>query len=460
MAKTYRWSDGKQHSIPESQHKTNLAAKRKATGPGKLTVADRIRLGPTASAVKSSVPASQWRQIVSDAHKRGFTVPGALSDVPDELKPRTRTSLQAQAKDETTAAYAPAGKALDVEEAQAQGMRDARYRAEQTFNDWYSQKVTEINNATTQAQGQYQDWADKTAATNAAAARADAAKAAATAQAGQGADLSNSIYLQGAKDRAESSAQKAELIPEAARATGVQISTQNAGRVQNAAGSYLGQIGKVSADYGKEHTAIGNKRLSLESDRAAAQVKAYTDLLDTEISKANANRQADISLQTLTQKGSEAALQHKEFLLGLHNKTATSKRSAATTRAGQKTQQGIATADREARALQGHMNRINALKVAAKAHPGKNGAPSPEERKLSREMVSRIHTVMGMIRNQKNGQLLDPVTDHYHSARYVLRTSYQVPDDVINVALRKLRGQKVIYNPSLLGILPDDVGLI
>src|SRR5689334_9102231 len=109
----------------------------KKTPPTKTgSVADQIRLGSDVAAVKANTRPNIWKQIVRQAHARGFTVAGVLSGQPDALKERTKSSLKTQAMKTVADAYAPS---LEDNSRLADRVRalDAKRQSDNAFyNQW------------------------------------------------------------------------------------------------------------------------------------------------------------------------------------------------------------------------------------------------------------------------------------------------------------------------------------
>lgn len=476
-AKKYKWSDGKQHSIPETKHKSNVAAaKRRGATTSTVTTADRIRLGPTAAAVKAASSPKEWSSIVKAAHGRGYTVQSAVSDVPDELKARTQTSLRASAQKAIGEVYQPQEAELDYQTRLVEGTRQKRLADEQVFGNWLAQKTSEIAAQGAAAQAQYQGVIDKYTGDTQADAAASNARLQQRAQAGASGDVSGSIALQGAAERNQTRVEMARNQSNAAAALGPIRARDNQAIQLSALGESAKARGAVETDTAKARTEIFGNRLKMQSDKAAALAQRYADDLKTEMDKASANRDFETMQAQLEDKTAERAQAHAEFLTGQATTRQGQRIAAATTRAGQRTTAATSAAnrratadekalDRAAKATTASLDRAAALQRARIAHPAGSGkAASETAKKASRGSVQAIHSLAGYISGQKKvkGHNSLFVNGAWRPTRQALKVM-GATDDQINVALRYVsgaRGARAVRNPQLLGILPEDVGLI
>jgi hypothetical protein len=426
--------------------KTNhaAAAKRRAS----RQIAERIKLGPTAYAVKRKVTPAAWRTIVQTAHKRGFTVGGELSDAPNALKERLPSSLRSQAKNEITAAYKPAGQELSFEQTQADNLRTKRIGDENAYNQWASQQMSNTAAAAQKAQQDYTDFVDKSsgAAQTAAAQLLDAARA--RSNAGAMADQTNAASLGAAQDALRNTENSAANAAAAAHAQTPQVATTMAAIQAAVQGQHSRQISGIEGDYSKTTAGINQNRLKLQSDRAQAILGRYSDLLSKEIDKANANRNFGIEAQTLDLKAQTQEQQHAEFLIGQRTTRRGQKLAASTTRAGQRlaasTQrrgQDITQTTTERGQDLSHQDKVanrqmtvrnaqldRALRKNLASQKIKAQANSPAAQKASRNALGAVQTISSILQHEQKGAhgrpgsgfLYDPDTKKWLPAEQVL----------------------------------------
>jgi hypothetical protein len=77
-----------------------------------------------------------WQKIVALAHKRGFTVAGAVSGNPTPLKERTNGYLLKQAKKHGRKSYDPTLKQLDTQQTQLSALADKRKADNESYQQW------------------------------------------------------------------------------------------------------------------------------------------------------------------------------------------------------------------------------------------------------------------------------------------------------------------------------------
>ena len=468
-ARKYTWkSDGKKHSIPESKHKANARAAGRSTNT--VSAADYVTLGPNAAEIKSQTSPARWKQIVNAAHKQGWTIASALdSSTPAALKQKTAASLRSAAERTIRDAYAPAEDELAGAQASADGLRAKRLQDQQSYDQWHAQKAAQIAGAINDAQSKYLDTV-KTA-TAQTAQRENDRQAALQAQAQQGAvgDMSNSVILKGAAERADQTKQRAEADVTAAAAQ-TPIVAQRAGAVQaSAMGAAYQRRAQIEGDYNKATSDITSSRMDLKTKKAADQVKEYSSLLQTEMDKASSNRDFQSLQSQLQSKEDIAKLKHEEFLVGQKglNKraglaAATTRRgqdvTAATTKRGQDITSADKAADRATRSTIAALDRAAKLKISANADKSKKTGPAA--RKASRSAVQAVNTLAQLIRQ---GTFVGTDGKRHKANAGNLISLLGASSDQVNVAVRLARGRPgktALFNPGRLGILPDDVGLL
>lgn len=435
------------------------AAKRKAAKP-KSSVGDRIRLGETAYAVKQSSSRGDWRQIVRAAHDKGYTVSSALSDVPDDLKARTHSSLKTEATKSVSEAYAPQAAELDYQTQQAANIRTKRMSDENAYDQWAAQQTSQIAAASQKAQQDYQNFVDQQSGASQKAGEALAAQVQAQSQATASTDITGSTYLAGAKERLAAQSQSVANQAAAAHAAAPMESERGAALVAAQQGDATRARAGIEGDYGKSASAINSARLKMNSDRAAAVLSSYTSLLSKEIDKASANRDYEGLQASLNQKDKTAAQQHQEFLIGQKTTLSGQKLAASTTRrgqtlasrtaaAGQKLSSDDKAADRRARATNGRLDRASRESIAATNAASKALGDTNKRAQANTKITAVVDTIADILRTQQrgkagkkggNGYLWDPDQEKWLPARTAL-INRGATTPQINAGLAHARGR-------------------
>lgn len=402
---------------------TKAAAKRASTKPN---AADVVRIGVQAATAKANLPHKQWAAIVNAAHQKGFTVASAIDpNTPDALKARTKTSLQTQANQTVNQAYAPQSAELDYASQQANGLRAKRLSDEAGFNSWFSQQMSEQNARIQAAQTQYQDAVNKTSDAQIASAQQAAPDAQAQVQQGASGDTSGSVYLKDMQAREQARVDNANATKSQAAQSALGAARTMGGNVASIAGLHTQAVGGIEGDYNKTQDDVTANRLKLESSKASDSIKAYTDLLDGEASKAQSQQQYSGLMAQLNQKTDQQQQQNDQFYAGLQAKTQQSARNAKVTERGQdlSSQTAISVAkinasqkqlDRDLKASEGQKNRNAQLRVAKMNH-AKNGDGTPSDAavKYSESQVQVLHTIASIIHKygskfrDKQGNVID-----------------------------------------------------
>ncbi len=107
-------------------------------------LADVLRLGAELAQTKASMNPKTWRKLVNTAHKRGFTIGGYLSGVPDSLKERLPASIQAEAQRNVNSIYAPVFSSLDSQERQINALAEKRKNDNAAYQEWLNNQYTKI----------------------------------------------------------------------------------------------------------------------------------------------------------------------------------------------------------------------------------------------------------------------------------------------------------------------------
>jgi len=411
-----------------------------------VTPSDYIRLGPDAAQIKSQTDPKRWRQIVKAAHSQGWTVASALdANTPASLKQRTDESLRKAAARPVTEAYAPATAELDNADRMNVGLRQKRLADQAAYDQWSSQKASELAASVNAAQQKYLDTIS--ASTNAQIQDSQARQAALQSKVQQGAvgDMSGSTAVTNAAQAAGAEQERARLTQQQAAAQTPQVATRAAAIQLSDLGSAQARHRVIEGDYNKQAADIFSGRLKLNTDRASAQVKAYSDLLSTEMDKASANRDFTGLQAQLQSKEDIAKQKHQEFLLGQKGLTSRAKLAASTTRRGQTLSHADRVADRAARQASAAAGRASREAIAA-ADRATKGQQNLKDRA---KIVGVIDTIASILKTQQkgpkgkkgSGYLWDPAAKQYRPARQVLISYYQVTSPQIDAGLQHARGK-------------------
>lgn len=405
---------------------TKSAAARRSRKP---STPDVVRIGLQAATAKANMSHGSWKQIVNAAHGKGITVASALDpSIPDALKARTKTSLRTQADQTVNSAYKPQEDALNTADQQAFGLRTKRMSDESAFNSWYAQKTDEQNARIRDAQTKYEQAVATNPTTTQAASDQRVADLKSQIQQGAGGDMSNSVYLKNALDREQARMDQAKTANDAAVQSGVGTERNITANLAGVEGRHTAAIGGIEGDYGKTIGENSSARMKLTSDKAADSIKAYTDLLDQESSKASAVQNYSGLMAQLNQKADQADRENSQFYAGLGAKEKQSVRNANTSRTNASTQAAATikvaqinadskALDRDLKASEGAKNRNTQLRVAKMNHQkNPDGSPSDAARKYSQSQVQIIHTISQVISKygskfrDKNGRVTDTRT--------------------------------------------------
>jgi len=421
----------------------------KSTKPrplSRVTPADYIRLGPDVAKIKSQMTPARWRSVVKTAHAQGWTVASALdSSTPAALKQKTQTSLRSAAARTVQDAYAPQTAELDYADRQNVGLRQKRLADQAAYDQWSSQKASEIAGQINKAQQDYLGIIN--ASTTAQIQDSQARQAALQAKVQQGAvgDMSGSTAVTNAAQAAGAEQERARLQQQSAAST-TPIAASRAAAVQlSDIGSAQARRATIEGDFNKQNSSIFGARLKLSSDRAAAQIEQYSKLLGTEMDKASANRDFTGLQAQLQSKEDIAALKHQEFLTGQRGLNTRASLAAATTRRGQTLTHGDRVADRAARSAAQAAGRASREAIAA-ADRALKGQQSLKDRA---KIVGVIDTIAAILKKQQkgpkgkpgSGYLWDPAAKTYRPSRQVLISYYQVTSPQIDAGLQHARGK-------------------
>ncbi len=266
----------------------------------KASQADILRLGGQVASIKASAKPKAWRRFVKSAHKRGFTVSGALSSAPDPLKERTRSSLVKEARHTVSKAYAPARTELTQRESRIRAMDAKRQGDEAHYREWLSAKTNEIQASARAADQTLADQQAKIQAdTKAAYESAQSEGQAAVGQtAGNVSDPSKSTAL----DFSQEAATAGALVGNARQQTASLIGTGEQA-MQNASASNIAMSAAAEAKRQSDTwSALGevtDERTKLVLEQGAKSAEQVANLLAGEANKAQSNREFGAAAQKL-----------------------------------------------------------------------------------------------------------------------------------------------------------------
>lgn len=435
-------------------------------------VAERVRLGEDAYAVKHQVGKSAWRHIVNDAHAKGFTVPSYLSNAPDELKARTHSSLKTQATTLVNEAFAPRTKELDYQGQQAANIRQKRLDDASSYNQWLTQEMSKSAAAAQTAQQNYTDFVDKQS--GAAKQAAEQLLAQANAQSSQGisGDMQGSAAMTNLRGQLQAQAQGADNQAAAAHAAEPMAQERGAAIQASVQGMYAARAQGIEGDYGKANSEINSNRLKLDTDRATAVISGYTDLLNKEIDKANANRDYSGLMAQLNEKSAAREQEHQEFIMGqkttrrgqtISSKTSieNNKRTTSATERGQTLSHQDKVADRRQRASENRLDRAQRDALAATKLAAADKTNTLKVSQANQKITAVIDTIADILRTQQRGKagksgsgyLWDSNEQKWRPARQVL-INRGATTAQINAGLAHARGQLLTpQQKAAVGIL-------
>jgi len=429
---------------------------------------DAVRLGADVAAVKASMPAARWKNVVRYAHGRGFTARGALTDGPYALKERTQRSLLEQARKSVEMAYGNAGRELDEQERRLQALDARRSKDNEVYRNWLTQQQAVNAGTARAAQTRYEQYLAQLQTDQ--AARWQQAQAGAMQQA-QGApgtvsNMSQSLDLQGlgadakvATDRvANERAKTAAMLPSLESLLGAQNANVQS-LAQNAELERQAQLQAGTFD-------IGQQRLKLQAERGGAQADEFKRLQGNEYEKAAGSRDFSAAAEKLGLEGEKFAYQQsrdakdyslktKQFNLDrwiADNKVSADRAKRRIDYEKIRRTEGQKAADRE---LRRELKRLGVSEGSAKV--------SDSQRKESSKGAQTVETVLGTLRDlHKDPRFTNGKTKKGTTMRqYLRRQGYS--DTAIDVAedLRKHNGKLSARGRAkarLLGIRnPQDI---
>lgn len=260
-----------------------------------------LSLGPTAARVKRQVSSREWRRIVRNAHKQGFSVEGFLSGQPRALRERTSRSIRKQALQTIGSVYKAAESELGARERTVRAIDEKRRADNEHFLNWLNtESAKQKSDAAAADQAlfdrQRQIQADTEAATLAAQNVAKQNAAASTGNVSDPNEFAGFKELEGAQ-------QKTRGLLEGVRTrTAQQIDTNAKHAATIAANNFAlhsAAEARRAADTWKAMMDLSDEKEKLSFAKAADAAKEVARLLDQEISKAQSNREFAAALQKL-----------------------------------------------------------------------------------------------------------------------------------------------------------------
>lgn len=282
---------------------------------------DLVRLGPNAASFKDSASPGQWRNVVNEAHRRGFTVDSYLDQsVPDPLKQRLRSSLREQAQSTIADAYAPVEQHFSQQEQRAQAVAEKRRIDNERYREWLNARLTQLH-----AHAAAADQQLMAAGAQIADDRQDAihdARDDLIAEAGKNPGNVSDPRQADAFDLSAEAEHSADVLSAKRQRTADQIgssqdkmNTEAAALAAWAAGMEVRRQSELWQQLGE----IGDQRAKAEIDKAGAQAEELARLFDQEIDKASANRdyglaaaRLDVSREEIQSENEQALMKHRE----------------------------------------------------------------------------------------------------------------------------------------------------
>lgn len=254
----------------------------------RATPADISRLGVELASLKARTDPTRWKAIVQGAHRRGFTVAGELSGVPDPLKPRLRSSLAAEAQRTVANAYQPAETELGSEERRVAAVDERRKADLDHYNNWLVGQREKFMESAKLADQTIQDQqgAIAKAAGEATAAQQSALMQGAQQQTGRTSDPAQSRALDFTAEAQRSSQQIANQREYSRSIIGSQTDQARTVSASMAASAVADQA-KRMADTWTALGKVSDSRSKLKLQKAADITQEVARLLGDEVNKAS-----------------------------------------------------------------------------------------------------------------------------------------------------------------------------
>lgn len=259
------------------------------------------RIGARAYATKKKVSPGRWKNIVKEAHKRGFTVDSYLdTGKPDALKARTRRGITEQASKTIAEAYKPTENELTQEEARVKSIDSKRQRDNQYYLDWLTARTAELNTHAKAADQQLLDQGKaiqgETAAQHAAA--RDQLVKSASATPGNVSEPTQAKAF----DQTDESKKAVDTIANMRQQTANKVGSSQ----KRAASDQAINFAQIAAAESKRFSETANRlkdvadgRTKVALAKGADTAKEVSRLLDLEIDKADSSREFDAALEKL-----------------------------------------------------------------------------------------------------------------------------------------------------------------
>jgi hypothetical protein len=372
--------------------------------PTRISDEDIMKYGKSIASYKAGVSPKKWKAIVKYAHSKGHTVAGQLSGRPAPLMERTPSSLRKQAQSTVGAAYKPVLAELDRRSLAAKFLQDKRAADDTAYRTWMLGEVDKLDAQaraadTTLATQQQQIATDLTEAQK--AARADSLQRAAQT-AGNVSDPSQSTALDQTAADTRSQQQVANQRELTAGMTKVGADANQISRAALIATAAVREASRT-ADNWKTLAGIDSDRMQALGEQKKDTVGMLSDLRNAEVTKAQANREADQAdatlgikqaglANTIAQANRTYRLQNRKYELDRWKAKNAARVADAKVQLGYdqiKASKGQKAADR---ALDKWVERYRA-KNKAKTEKAKTGGVDKDERKLYRQ----TETLRGLI---------------------------------------------------------------
>lgn len=268
----------------------------------KTSVADEIRLGSDIAGVKKTTSRKKWSAIVKAAHKQGYTVSGALSDAPNALKERTKSSLAKEAAKTVNAAYKPQEQEASRQQQRLDAIAAKRRTDDQTYRDWMTNQ-TDALTAQAQAADQSLNGLSQTAAAATKAGWQDMKEAALAHAQGLAGNVSDPAQSSALNQHFDAAAASSAGQVDAAAAKGATTAAGNVGSSEWLKAAVLanaaGNRAKIESETNSSQEKLTEATAALKSAKTGDLSKAISALLTDEETKANSNRDYAAAAQQL-----------------------------------------------------------------------------------------------------------------------------------------------------------------
>lgn len=278
---------------------TDKKKKNKKKGASRQEM-QRLLHGPAHANVMQSLNPKQRKRIRRVAKRRGLTVAGLVSPVPTHLKERSRSGVRREATRTVNKAYAPVTKTLDQQETRIKALDDKRETDLKNWRDWLTTETAKLEEQNITAQDQVRaTQADIQDDVSDSWQRAEeGARDAADQRTGNVSDNQESLSL----DLSAEELRGVSLVANERDRTESMIGANTESMARTSANSLAAMAAmdaRRQADTWNALKDVADDKEKLVLERAAATSQEVARLLDTEIQKADSNRQFQAALQKL-----------------------------------------------------------------------------------------------------------------------------------------------------------------